>query len=106
MPVWLILANEWVTSVLTFTLGAICFKKSKIGKTILCLIGVGFVMMFAFCAVMGQMSFTDQDLIQRFGLYDLETISRFLRSTLIVVYSTAFAILSAALYYRIRTIKH
>lgn len=95
---------DWVGSILVFFLGALCFKKSKVGKTILCL--------FAFSTVLSILS------MLFFGQYGSNYISLFdsdidpiqlvsgLNWFLNIYFIVVIGGLMGGIYYRLRTLKH
>lgn len=86
-------------SILIFTLGALCFRKSKVAKTILASFLVSTVFGTLSSVVMFQ-GFFDMDEVDA-GLF-LDQLNLMLN----LIYWLVFAVLAAAIYYRLRTIKH
>lgn len=95
---------DWVGSILVFFLGALCFKKSKVGKTILCLFAFSTVLSTLSMVFFGQYGPTyinvldsDVDPVQL-----LTGLNWFLNIYFIVVIGG----LMGGIYYRLRTLKH
>lgn len=100
----LLLFAEWPESILVFLLGAICFKKGKVGKTILVfflfwMIVSGLVTLFGLWTDFNieVTSFTDADAVR------ILNKMRVIIWTLLAVYTAA---LMAGVYARIKTLKH
>jgi len=93
---------NWVESILTFTLGAIFFKKSKIAKTLLCLIGISFLISGV---AMIYLNTNPSD--TPFGNFDSaeQFVSYFNWMTNISLFVIVGGLL-AGMYFRIRTLKH
>ena len=101
----LILWLNWSENILFFTLGALCFKRNKVGKTILCYIGLallaGIVMMLCF-----HTTNLDEETIKRFfGEFDPARAQTWLNVALNLIYSVVFVVLIGGIYARIKTIK-
>lgn len=96
---------EWCETVLVFTLGAIVFKKSKIAKTILCLLGFSFVISTVMMIIIGfdgtNVYFNWMD---RFDT--AEGMTRFVNWTTNIAFVVVLGALLGGMYYRIRTLKH
>ena len=102
---WLgIILLEWSEYVLTFTLGAICFKKSKVAKTILCIFAISMVLSTIGMIIVGHSGTFYFNWFEQF-----DTATKAI-SALNWTLSIAFAIyvggLLGGIYYRIRTLKH
>ena len=96
---------EWCQSALIFTLGAIIFKKSKIAKTILCLLAISFVISTIMMVIIG----IDGVNVYFNWLEHFDTVvgaTSFINWTMNITYFLTMAILMGAMYYRIRTLKH
>ena len=96
---------DWCSTILVFTLGAIIFKKSKVAKTILCLIAISFFL----SAIM--MVFIGFDGVNVYfnWLEHFDTVvgaTNFVNWTMNITYIVTLGILLGAMYYRIRTLKH
>ena len=101
----LILWLNWCENVLAFTLGALCFKRNKVGKTILCYIAL----MFIFGILMMLFFHTtslDGDAIERLlGDFDATRAQNWLNVGLNLIYGVVFAALIGGIWARIKTIK-
>ncbi len=95
---------SWCESILVFFLGALCFKKGKVGKTILCL--------FAFGTILSTISMLfivhrGPDYIGFFGSdTDPVTLISRLNWFLNIYYIVVIGGLLGGIYYRLRTLKH
>jgi hypothetical protein len=101
----LILWLNWCENILFFTLGALCFKRNKVGKSILCYIGlamlIGILMMLFF-----HTTSLDNDALERFfGDIDAARAQTWINVALNVIYTVVFALLIGGIYARIKTIK-
>ena len=99
----LILFLDWVSSILTFVLGALCFKKSKVGKTILCL--------FAFSTILSTIAMiffghNGPDFIGFFDDMDPIKAASIINWFLNINFTVIIGGLLAGIYYRLRTLKH
>lgn len=94
----------WFSGILTFTLGAMIFKKGKVGKTILASMLVGLI----FSTILTLINFSDFGGI--FGyLSTADDPEKAIRGLKIYIYTSngiTLAALIAGIYLRIRTIKH
>ena len=96
---------EWCESALIFTLGAIIFKKSKIAKTILCLLAISFLLstiMMIFIGIDGVNVYFN-------WLEHFDTVvgaTNFINWTANITYFLTLGAMVGAMYYRIRTLKH
>lgn len=90
---------NWCESILIFTLGAIFFKKGKVGKTILCSFAVGIVLGTVFTRIIPFDS-CDWSNMSLIGFSD--TLNVFSS----ISYAIMFILLLTGLYCRIRTLKH
>lgn len=93
------LAMSWCSSILSFTLGSICFKKAKAGKTILCLFALS-IIFSTLLTVTGVISF---------GGVGRELSSQTLKNSITVGNISSWLVLVlllSGIYYRLRTIKH
>jgi len=102
---WLaIILLEWAEYVLTFTLGAICFKKSKVAKTILCIFAVSMVLSTIGMIIIGH---SGSFYFNWFDQFDTVTEAvRALNWTLSIAFTVYVGGLLGGIYYRIRTLKH
>ena len=101
----LILWLNWCESILFFTLGALCFKRNKVGKSILCFIGlsllIGVLMMLVF-----HTTSLDTDTLERFfGDFDAARAQTWINVALNLIYGVVFAALIGGIWGRIKTIK-
>lgn len=101
----LILWLCWCENILSFTLGALCFKRNKVGKTILCLLGVG--MLFSVLTMLiFHTTHLDSETIERFlGDFDAARAQTWINVVLNVFYSVIFVLLIGGIWARIKTIK-
>ena len=95
---------DWVGSILVFVLGALCFKKSKVGKTILCLFAFSTVFSTIAMILVGHsgptfISFFD---FEATPIEAVKTFNWFMSIYFIVVIGG----LLGGIYYRLRTLKH
>ena len=95
---------DWVGSILIFVLGALCFKKSKVGKTILCLFAFSTILSTIAMILVGHVGPTF------IGFFDFETTPLEAIDTLNWFLSIYFIVviggLMGGIYYRLRTLKH
>lgn len=94
---------NWVGNILVFTLGAVCFRKSKIAKTLLAILLVSIVLSTVL-AVAGGQAFFSQDSI--FDVDDPYGAASKLNLVFNVTYIALIAVMAAAIYLRLKTIKH
>ena len=102
---WLgIILLEWSEYVLTFTLGAICFKRSKVAKTILCIFAISMVLSTIGMIIVGHNG------TFYFNWFDqFDTVTEAVRSlnwTLSIAFTVYVGGLLGGIYYHIRTLKH
>ena len=95
---------NWCESLLIFTLGAVCFKKSKVAKTILCLIGFSMVLSPLMVLIFGNTNIDSDWLIEHFN--DPDHAVSAINWTLSILYTVVLGGLLAGLYFRLRTLKH
>ena len=93
--------------ILVYTLGALFFRKHKIAKTILVLIGLSFVMT-ALLSVgfFHGMTFTSYDVEAYFASLDVDKLPVYFNVVLNVANLLVFALLDLGIYFRIKTLKH
>lgn len=102
-----LLFMEWCQSILFFTLGAVCFKKNKVAKTLLCLVGLSFVF-----STIGMIFITSngqtyiESWLERFEDPDVSTVVRRVNWIANISYTLIIGGLLGGIYYRIRTLKH
>ena len=101
----LILWLNWCENILFFTLGALCFKRNKVGKSILCYIGlallIGIVMMLTFQTT----SLDSEDVERLLGEVEPARVQTWINVALNVIYAVVFTLLIGGIWARIKTIK-
>ena len=101
----LVLWLSWCENILIFTLGALCFKRNKVGKTLLCCIGfamlIGILMMLCFHTT----NLSSDDLERFFGDFDAARAQTWINVALNLIYGVVFAALIGGIWARIKTIK-
>lgn len=95
---------NWCESLLIFTLGAVCFKKAKVAKTLLCLMAFSMIMTPLMLLIFGTSNIDTDWLLERFG--DADSIITTFNWTLNIIYTVVIGGLLAGLYVRLRTLKH
>ncbi|MBR1575764.1 MAG: hypothetical protein IJ654_04865 [Bacteroidales bacterium] len=96
---------NWVGTVLTFTLGALCFKRNKIGLTFLVLVGV-FFLLSGLAALFFHVTEFDGEMFRRFlSDFDETRAQTWINVTLNLFYAVAIGGLVAGLWGRIKTLK-
>lgn len=97
----------WLCNILTFVLGALCFKKSKAAKTLLAAFLVfGLITMAASTAIFGQASFCEEamkSVAEELGPEGLVSRIKLISN---IFYAIVIGALMAACYLRLKTIKH
>lgn len=100
---------EWICSILIFTLGAICFKTSKVGKTLLTIILISSVVGTIFSSLL----MLNIDAVSGFfASIDGEEIDSLASLFNHIIwlgwawYVIQFSALAGAIYYRLRTLTH
>ena len=101
LVVWL----NWCESILVFALGALCFKRNKVGKTLLCCIGLAMLFSMLTVLVFHTTHLSGDDLERFFGGFDAARAQIWLNVALNCIYGVVFALLIGGLYARIKTIK-
>ena len=98
-----ILFLNWCENVLAFTLGAISFKRGKVGKTILCLFALGILFSTLMVLLVGNTNIDSDQFISWFDSPDkaFSTANWILN----ILYIVVIGGLLGGLYYRLRTIK-
>lgn len=91
---------NWCESILTFALGAICFKKSKAAKTILCVIAASMVVSSLCVPFFGDMG------IRLSILQDADSMIMSMKWGLYAVTILTTIALAVGLWFRIKTLKH
>ncbi len=94
----------WITSILSYTLGALIFKKAKVGKTLLCLMLLSIIFGFLVVSASCNLAFGSEELPD-FEDDPLALVSRinFVHNLIYLVY---VAVVAGAIYLRLKTIKH
>ncbi len=96
---------SWVENILTFTLGAVIFKKSKFPKTLLCWMAVGVILSGIAVAYFGTGHIGPED-FEKFVNGDPETALRRFKAITYAFVSVIVALLAGGIYLRITRIKH
>jgi len=96
---------NWVENILALLLGAVCFKKGKFPKTILCYIAFIIICLIVAFSIFGKASITSEEL--RYMLEDAtpEGVARVIRTIVWVAYTVTIGGLGTALFLRLKTIK-
>ena len=95
---------NWCANILVFTLGAICFKKSKVAKTLLCIFACSFLLSTLTFVFSGSNFSFYINLADRFDVP--EKAIRALNWMMNISFTVIIGGLLGGLYYRIRTLKH
>lgn len=98
--------TSWLSNILIFTLGALCFKRSKAAKTLLVCFLVGVVFSLISAAIFGQAAFDNDSLEYFMENLGPERFISGLNVLLNVICFTVIAGVMIASYFRIKTIKH
>ena len=101
----LILWLSWCENILIFTLGALCFKRNKVGTTLLCCIGAGLLIAILMMLFFHPTSLSGDDIERFFGDFDTARAETWINVTLNLIYGVVFALLIGGIYARIKTIK-
>lgn len=101
-----ILTLDWMVNILVFTLGAICFKKAKVAKTLLCIFLLGMVLstVLAIVAGNGYINIDYDWMMTHFNTPD--RAARAVNWYMNIAIFGILALLLGGIYYRIRTIQH
>ena len=94
---------SWCLNILVFTLGAICFKKGKVGKTILCLMGLATIISTLLVIIFGTSNIDTEQFTAFFDTPE-KAVSVF-NWSLSIIYTIIFGLLLGGIWYRLRTIK-
>lgn len=94
----------WCESMLIFTLGAVCFKKAKVAKTLLCLMGFSMVISPLMLLLFGNVNIDTDWIMDHFS--EPEKAIAAINWTLSIIYTVVIGGLLAGLYFRLRTLKH
>lgn len=97
---------EWCDMILVFTLGAIIFKRGKLGKTFLCLIAIGFLAGMLALIIFGHTSFFSEEFIENITNNDPERFVTIVKFWFSMIYVVCIGAVLGGLYARIRTMKH
>ena len=95
----------WCEGILVFTLGALCFKRTKVGKTFLCLFGLSILASFLMMAIFNTTSFNGEMFERFFEDFDEARAQRWLNVGLNLFHGGVMAALIAGIWVRIKTIK-
>jgi len=91
---------SWCGNILTFTLGAIIFRKNKVVYTILSMFAIGiFISVAAGIIMNGDMNLAPEDISE-------DRIMRILNWTMYIIYIVEFTLLNLGIFFRIKTLKH
>ena len=101
----LILWLSWCENILVFSLGALCFKRNKVGKTILCLIGLFALLGIITMLVFGTANISSETIERFLGDFDAARAQTLVNVALNLIYSVVFVLLIGGIYARIKTIK-
>ena len=96
---------NWCQNILFFILGALCFKKGKVGKTFLCLMGVGFLVSILMMLFFHTTSLDGETLERFFESFDARKAQTWINVFLNLVYLVTVGGLIALIWARIKTIK-
>jgi len=100
-----ILFLSWCENILTFTLGAVCFKKAKVPKTLLCVMGVGIILSTLSVIFLGTGHIGIEELFEN-HMNNPEQAVGTINWLFSIIYIVVIGGLLGGLYYRLRTIKH
>ncbi|MCR4860216.1 MAG: hypothetical protein K5910_06100 [Bacteroidales bacterium] len=99
-----ILFLNWCVNILTFTLGAVCFKKAKVAKTLLCVMGVSMLFSILAGIFLGRSNLDSDWFIERFS--DPDKVFSLINWLFSIFYTVVIGGLLGGIYYRLRTLKH
>lgn len=100
-----LIAVSWASSILPFLLGAIFFKKSKVGKTFLALIGLSIVLSMISSVFMNGLVLDVEDLFCLGGSFTGEEFFRRFNLLMNILSTVSIGTLLVLIYLRVRTIK-
>lgn len=103
--VWFVLWLYWCVNVLSFTLGAVFFKRNKSLKTLMTLAAVGFICMLLSFTIVGNAG-GGEDFIVRFFGSEPEDAVRGMFTFLYICAGVQIVVLLSLLFARLRNIKH
>ena len=95
---------NWCDNILIFTLGAICFKKAKVAKTLLCVMLFSMVVSTLMVAFFGTTHIDPENITDFFSSPD-KAISAF-NWIISIIFTVTIGGLLGGIYYRLRTLKH
>ena len=96
---------NWCENILAFTLGALCFKRNKVGKTILCYIAFGVLIGILMMLIFHTTSIDDDTIERLLGDFDATRAQTLINVGLNLIYGVVFAALIGGIWARIKTIK-
>lgn len=94
---------NWLEGIFLFALGALCFKKGKVVKTILVTWLLSSVLSFILFPIITNVDFDFKDFFE--GL-TVERVEFFINFIINIVYAVVIGGLMAGIYFRVKTIKH
>ena len=94
---------DWITGILTYALGAVWFKKAKVGKTLLCVTLFSIIIGLLFSGVSQEVFFSDEFLLNGLEPNAAATWVNVFCNAIVWIWA---AVLAAAIYLRLKTIKH
>lgn len=98
---------SWIESILSFTLGAIVFKKAKFPKTILCLMLLGFIISALALAFFGSDFNNFESMMKSYSQnLDVDEAIRRFKAMMYIWYGIFTLALGGCTYLRIANIKH
>lgn len=97
---------DWAQNVMIMTLGAICFKKAKTTKTLLCVFAFFILLSLLSAIFFHTISFDQDDLAKLVENWTAEKAQLFINVLLNVLEGVTFAALAGGIFWRLRTIKH
>ena len=101
----LLLWASWCETILAFTLGAVCFKKAKAGKTLLCVIGFGILASALTMLIFQSPNITSEQLFDFFG-GNPDKALKGIKLTLVLIYTVVIGGLLCGLFFRLKTLRH
>jgi len=96
---------NWCETILTFTLGAICFKKSKIAKTLLCVIAGSILLSTLMMIIAGEDGSLYINWLEK-HIHDADDFASLINWTANLSFFVFIGGFLGAMYYRLRTLKH
>ena len=100
---------NWCESILCFVLGAVVFKKSKVAKTILALIGIAMLFSSASVGLFRYLDFSGIEfgsLDEFVDWLDRKDFNTVVNSFIFVQFLIKFAVLDICIFLRLKTLKH